>query len=398
MISDTGVSSVINGTQALSSEESQLSPEPEPLVGSREFSDSDATVLRSIVTLSEQQQQLATQQQQLVAQQKLLLEKLEGNQSATRTKDHWDRIAAVAPVISAVIIALGGAWFTAIYNQQQLKLQEIQTIEKFFPHLTGDEKSKRAAILAISSLGDAKLASKVAAIFASEGTVSALEQIAKHADSGDRNIATGALARALDSMGANYEADKKFDDAVKAYQRALAMREQAYGASSARVLPSLNQLIEVHKLMHDYADAETLLQRALAIQSTTYGAESPQVAYELRRLAALYELQGAMEKCRATSARAAQIEDKTRGSTKPKAPSDTGEAPVSPDDESSDPSLPGPRQLEQHARGEDATESSGQSPRTGDKHANAQSPEGKEPEKAAAASASVEQRTLAPEH
>ncbi len=284
-----------------------------------------------IVLLSEQQQLMA-------AQQKQLLERLERAEFMPRGKDRWDRLAAIAPIVSATIIALGGAWFTAIYNQQQLKLQEIQTIEKFFPHLTGDEKSKRAAILAISSLGDAKLASKVAGIFASEGTVSALEQIARHGETSDRKIANGALARALDSMAANYQTDKRYEDAIKTYERALALREESYGTESPRILPSLNQLVDLYKAHHDCSEAEGLLQRAIAIQKNTYGSDSPQVAIELRRLADVYQAEGVVEKSRAIAAKATAIEEKNGGASHGQnsdRPGDELQAEV----ESSDPAL-----------------------------------------------------------
>ena len=258
--------------------------------------------------LAEQQKQWAEQQKQLAEQQKQLLQRLDNRDTVPLKRDRWDRLGAVAPIISAVIIASGGAWFTAIYNQQQLKLQEIQTIEKFFPHLTGDEKSKRAAILAISSLTDAKLASNVAAIYASEGTVSALEQIAKNGETGERKMVNGALARALDNMADNYQTEKRYEEAIKTYQRAMALREDSYGQDSPRVLPGLNSLIELHKAHKDFAEVEALLQRAIAIQKNTYGAESPQVASELRRLAEVYQWQGSPEKSRVALAKASTIE------------------------------------------------------------------------------------------
>lgn len=251
---------------------------------------------------------LADQQKQLLEQQKQLLERMNNSQPMPFRKDRWDRVGAVAPILSAIIIASGGAWFTTIYNQQQLKLQEIQTIEKFFPHLTGDEKSKKAAILAISSLTDAKLASNVAAIYASEGTVSALEQIARHGEKSDRKMVNGALARALDSVAEDYETGKRYEDATRSYERALALREESFGLESPRILPSLNRLVELYKAHRDFSEAEGLLQRAIIIQKNTYGAESPQVAVELRRLADLYKVQGHDDKSSAIAARANTIE------------------------------------------------------------------------------------------
>src|SRR5438105_13580891 len=49
-------------------------------------------------------------------------------QSASNLKkDGWDRITAIAPLMSALIIACTGAYFTFAYNEQQLKVQQIQT-------------------------------------------------------------------------------------------------------------------------------------------------------------------------------------------------------------------------------------------------------------------------------
>lgn len=276
---------------------------------------------------------LAEHQKQLAIQQAELQKHLANNSAIPLRKDRWDRLGAIAPIISAVIIASGGAWFTAIYNQQQLKLQEIQTIEKFFPHLTGDEKSKRAAILAISSLTDAKLASNVAAIYASEGTVSALEQIARHGESGERKIVNGALARALDNMAENYETEKRYVEATKSYERALALREESFGADSPRILPSLNRLVELYKAHKDYAEAETLLQRAINIQKNTYGADAPQVALEMRRLADLYRTAGQVEKSKVMISKATAIEKNTGGAFRMAERAESVEKPPLEDDE-----------------------------------------------------------------
>jgi hypothetical protein len=66
--------------------------------------------------------------------------------SSKPPKDIWDKIAALAPIISGMLIFVMGGYFTYSYNQQQLRVQEIQTIEKFIPHLMGNDQSKRAAI------------------------------------------------------------------------------------------------------------------------------------------------------------------------------------------------------------------------------------------------------------
>lgn len=71
-------------------------------------------------------ERLAQQQQQLLEKQESLLKQISENQKPLR-KDIWDRLGAIAPILSGTIIALGGTYFTLAYNQQQLKLQEAQT-------------------------------------------------------------------------------------------------------------------------------------------------------------------------------------------------------------------------------------------------------------------------------
>src|SRR5262249_12387704 len=78
-----------------------------------------------------------------------------------KEKDRWDKLGALAPLttlFSSLVIGAIGGWFTSTYNKAQLdqkatseareqrlkeeanKLQELQAVEKFIPHLAGDEK------------------------------------------------------------------------------------------------------------------------------------------------------------------------------------------------------------------------------------------------------------------
>lgn len=108
--------------------------------------------------------------------------------AANKKRDMWDKISAVSPIISGLAIALSALLCTFQYNQQQIKLQEAQTVERFIPHLMGNDTSKRMAILAMKTLVNTDLAAKYAAMFPSEGTMSALKQIAKTGDSQDKEI------------------------------------------------------------------------------------------------------------------------------------------------------------------------------------------------------------------
>lgn len=180
-------------------------------------------------------------------------------------KDIWDRLAPLTPIISAAIIALTGAYFTYTYNQQQLKVQEIQTIERFLPHLVGDEKSKRAAILAMSSLGNAKLAAKVASIFASEGTASALTSIAKSSPNEDKAMVSDALYSTLDALAQRYRDEHRYQDAVQTYKRALALKEAALGKNSPEVADDIDKLADLYDQHGDKQMANSLRAQASGV-------------------------------------------------------------------------------------------------------------------------------------
>ncbi|HEY9792402.1 MAG TPA: tetratricopeptide repeat protein [Candidatus Obscuribacterales bacterium] len=198
------------------------------------------------------------------------------SQQTTGKKDIWDRMAALAPMLSAAIIALTGAYFTYSYNQQQLKVQEIQTIERFLPHLVGDEKSKRAAILAMSSLGNAKLAAKVASIFASEGTASALTSIAKSSPSEDKEMVSDALYKTLDALAEKYRYENRYEEAVDTYKRAVAIKESVLGKDSPEIAEDIDKLADLYEAHGDKEAANAVRARtggnvAAAHQSTNGG-------------------------------------------------------------------------------------------------------------------------------
>jgi len=121
----------------------------------------------------------------------------------------WDKFATLSTFLSTVIIASIGAIFTAVYNakqnernedlkQQEIRISQIQTVEKFVPYLTGSEEQKRIAILALNSLGNAEVAAKLAELYPSQGTVAALKSIAKAAPEQERQLANAALQRIFD--------------------------------------------------------------------------------------------------------------------------------------------------------------------------------------------------------
>jgi hypothetical protein len=225
-------------------------------------------------------------------------------------KDKWDKIAAVAPIISGAFIFLAGGVFSFTYNQQQLKVQEIQTIEKFIPHLNGSEQSKKAAILMINSLADTKLAGKIASIYASQGTVSALQTMTKTGTDKDREIAEQALAKAVDILRAR---ESRLDDMEIENKKVL----QDVDSSAADSPVSLIGMAISFKTNGQYALSEQLLKRALVLVEKKNGAESAEAASIWRKLADLNTARGNRAQSEACQKRALAIESKVLPSQPP---------------------------------------------------------------------------------
>lgn len=224
-------------------------------------------------------------------------------------KDTWDKVAAIAPIISGVFIFLAGGVFTYTYNQQQLKVQEIQTIEKFIPHLTGSEQSKKAAILAINSLTDAKLAGRIAALYASQGTVSALQSISKNGTDKEREIAEQALAKTMTNLR---EREDRLDDLEDQHKRSMQEAETSAVAEVENPVALIGMAVSF-KTTGQYLLAEQLLKRALALVEKKHGAETSEAASIWRKLAELNAARGNHAQSEACNKKALAIESKLAG-------------------------------------------------------------------------------------
>lgn len=232
--------------------------------------------------IKEQLLELQKQQQEIIL-------KLEAK--AVR-KDGWDKLQCMAPILSGFLIGGFGAFIGYSYNQQQIKLQEAETIERFIPHLAGNEKTKKAAILAMSSLTNTELAAKMASLFASEGTVSALESIARSGDVRERNLATEAMARAFNNMAQRSQDENNPDQAEAYLRKAIQLKEKVSGANSNELCESLDRLADLYAAQGKLDKAEPLLRRSLALKEKRPDGGSASTTDSIRRLAQIMDKKG----------------------------------------------------------------------------------------------------------
>lgn len=100
----------------------------------------------------------------------------------TTGKDNWDKLSAASAasevVVALLIAAIGGiaAW---IYRERQQKLLNIQAVQGFMEYLQkGDERAVQAALLAITELGNSKIAAGFAEYYGTNGAIAAMARIA----------------------------------------------------------------------------------------------------------------------------------------------------------------------------------------------------------------------------
>ncbi|HEY9776925.1 MAG TPA: tetratricopeptide repeat protein [Planktothrix sp.] len=245
----------------------------------------------------------------------------ERTKAARPPKDNWDKIAALAPIISGTMIFVMGGWFTYTFNQQQLRLQEVQTIEKFIPHLMGNEQSKKAAILAISAMTNPELAGKFANIFASTGTVSALQKIATTGTEQEKTAANKALSDALEALAAQ---QSKLTDVESSYKQAIASQGSSGDVDQDDLAYKMSKLAQLYVMKGQYSLAEPLYKKVLALREKQYGANSPMAAEVLKGMAEMYEASGQTVKAEDCLKQARDIESKAQptsnGPTKSPAP------------------------------------------------------------------------------
>ncbi|GHO96468.1 tetratricopeptide repeat protein [Reticulibacter mediterranei] len=117
----------------------------------------------------------------------------------------------------------------------------------------------------------------------------------------------------LDRAGSYFLEHFMHSQAEPLYQRALAMREQQWGAEHPQTANGLYHLALLHQASANFAQAEPLFERALAIRERQLGAEHLETAASLHGLAILYESQRLNEKGEVLARRALALYEQHLG-------------------------------------------------------------------------------------
>lgn len=112
----------------------------------------------------------------------------------------------------------------------------------------------------------------------------------------------------------------KYDEAIAAAERALALRRQALGPSHKDVATSLDDLGAVLTARGDMARAEPLMRESLAMRRALLPADDPMLAVGLNNLAYVTWRQGRLEEAEAMYREALAIDRKALGNDHPEIP------------------------------------------------------------------------------
>jgi tetratricopeptide (TPR) repeat protein len=93
------------------------------------------------------------------------------------------------------------------------------------------------------------------------------------------------VGETLNNLAFVYGAQAKYTEAAGLFERALAIREKALGASHPDVGQTLNDLASLYRDQGKYSEAEGLCKRALVIREKALGTGHPVVADTLSLLA-----------------------------------------------------------------------------------------------------------------
>jgi hypothetical protein len=123
--------------------------------------------------------------------------------NATSFKDKWDKLTTTSgllTVVSSLIVAAAGWYFTNTYRETEQRVAELAASEKMIAHLAEGERETEAPLAQMSSLSRPEVAAAMARLYGGKGAIAAMERLATNAPTaGEREAARDAL-RALTSQ------------------------------------------------------------------------------------------------------------------------------------------------------------------------------------------------------
>jgi tetratricopeptide (TPR) repeat protein/tRNA A-37 threonylcarbamoyl transferase component Bud32 len=217
---------------------------------------------------------------------------VQGDSAEAAKLYHRAMSAALASDNSQVVVrvAIGQLWVGAEAGQS------ADDAERWFEH--GSAALERLGPNAELS---AQLHEAIAASLLQQG---AFEEAEEHMRTSLtlRTGAFGAGHASLNStwtnLGRLYASQRRYDDALSAFERARTLTVAEYGHRHPQVAQTLHNLGSVHGQRHEYAEAQGYFEHALAIREVSLGSDHPYNASSRLSLATALRYQGRLEEAR----------------------------------------------------------------------------------------------------
>lgn len=85
---------------------------------------------------------------------------MEDKQGGNEGKDFWDKLRALGPIVSGILIALIGGIFTYSYRKQEMAIREVAAFQAYISHLKVPAE-REIALVMIEHFGENELAMKI---------------------------------------------------------------------------------------------------------------------------------------------------------------------------------------------------------------------------------------------
>lgn len=231
--------------------------------------------------------------EQLLNQQQTIIEKL----SKTKEKDRWDKLSTLSTFLSSIVIAVIGVYFANVYKSQEVRIGEMQVIEKLLPILAGsDEKVKKGALLTIANLSNQDLAINIGTSYVSSGTVEAMEILFNTSKGEKKEMLRDSLISAYYSRSADPNAT--LDDIIADIEKIFKLkspedlREKQDGYYLANLYANLGY---AYRLLNKYNEAELTYNKSLESYPNFYRANWGLAALYWERKDSQHSLEKALE-------------------------------------------------------------------------------------------------------
>ena len=134
---------------------------------------------------------------------------METPKESNADKDVWDKLDAssgILTVISSIIIAAAGFYFTTAYQSTQTRIAELGTSEKMLVHLQNGDRESEAALDLMSTLSRPEVAAAMARLYGGKGAIEAMKRLAMNAPTKNGRKAAEDALRALTAQSTAAEA------------------------------------------------------------------------------------------------------------------------------------------------------------------------------------------------